>query len=231
MGNIGDHCNHIVVETVSIVGVRSMPESRSHSKSGKGLLECILVSSVNSKIGIIADSGSGVIVGNVRSIVAWLINHHLVLSKFPSSLVLDELFVVTNWASGSISRKASSPVVSLVHVIVSSSIRSEVITHAFPSGILRDTSCGVVEFTEASLQLGKIDGIILSRANEKSLHIVQILFGITSSVSVQVVVSGNAITVVQLSLSNCCHDSSNKENLHLNFIFNIDTLGFWDSKC
>lgn len=148
MGNIGNHCNHVVVETVPIVGVRSMPESRPHSKSGKGLLECILVRSVNSEIGIIADSGSGVIVSDIRSIVARLINHHLVLSKFPSCLVLEELFVVTNWASGSIcSRKASSPVVSLVHVVVSSSIRFEVIAHTFPSGILRDTSRGVVEFT------------------------------------------------------------------------------------
>jgi len=122
VSNIRDHSNHVVVETVSIVSVRSVPESRSHSESSEGLLEGILVSGVNSKIRVVADSSSGMVISNVRSIVARLEDLHLVFAKKTSSLICEELFVISNGTSGSISRKAASPIVSLVHVIMSSAV-------------------------------------------------------------------------------------------------------------
>lgn len=172
MSNVGYDSNHVVVKTVPIVSVRSVPEGRSHGQGSKRLFECVLISSVDSEIRVVADSSSSMVVSHIRCIVARFIDDHLVLSEFTSSLVLEELLVVSNGASGSVSRKASSPVVSLVHVIVCSSVRFEVIAHSFPGRILRNASSRIVKFTQASLELGVVDGVVFSRAYKEGLHVI-----------------------------------------------------------
>jgi len=78
MGNIRDNSNHVVVETVSIVGVRSVPESRAHCEGGEGLLERILGISVNREVRVVADPSGSVVVRDIGSVVARLVNDHLI---------------------------------------------------------------------------------------------------------------------------------------------------------
>lgn len=147
MSNVTDDSNHVVVEAVATVGVRSMPESRAHSESSECFFESVLVIIGYRELSVVTDSCSGVVVSNVGGVVARLVDDHPVLTELCSSLVFKELLVVANGASGSVSRKASSPVVSLVHIIVSSSIGLEIFSHSTPGSILRGTGHGIVKFT------------------------------------------------------------------------------------
>jgi hypothetical protein len=81
VGHIRDDSNHVVIKTIAIVSVRSMPEGRSHCKGSKRLFECVLVDSVNREVRVITNSGGSMIVSHIRSVVTRLKYLHLLVSK------------------------------------------------------------------------------------------------------------------------------------------------------
>lgn len=172
MSNVGYYSHHVVVKTVPSVSVGSVPKGRAHGQGSKRFFECILVISVDSEIGVVADSCSRMVVSHIRCIIARFVNNHLLLSKFASSRILNKLLIIFTRTSASNSSNASSPVVSLVHVIMCSSVRFEIIAHSFPSRILRYTGSCIVKFIQASLEFGEVDGVELSRAFKEGLHVV-----------------------------------------------------------
>lgn len=76
-------------------------------------------------------------------------------------------------------------------------IRFKVISHSFPSRILRFRSRSVVKLAQTSLKLGIVDGVKLASSFEENLHIVQVLFSVSSRVGVEMMVALHSIADLQ----------------------------------
>jgi hypothetical protein len=134
MGKIRDDCDHVVVKAVTNVCVGTMPHGRSHSKSCESSLCSLDLFLATSPIRIIANSSCGMIIGNVRSIIAWFIDDHLFIAKVFKSV----FFVVTNVTSSvRCVWSTSAPSVSLIHIVMGSAVAFEIVDHACPSIFLR----------------------------------------------------------------------------------------------
>ena len=119
MSKIRNNSNHVVIEAVSDISVTSVPHCRSHSEGGKGSLLSLHLIFINGPVWIITDSSGRVIIGKIGGIVTWLINDHFLVTEVADGV----LFVVSNIASGIWSVwGATTPIISLVHVIVGCTI-------------------------------------------------------------------------------------------------------------
>jgi len=147
MSKIRDNSNHIVVERISNIGMRCMPHCATHCKRGESSFLSTNLFIRNCPVRIITDSCCWSIVGNVWDVVTWLIDYHFVCSKLSGYISL----IRSNWASSVINIwSATSPVISVTHIVSICTVCVPVSNHFFPCIILWRNKNIVIVLSHAS---------------------------------------------------------------------------------
>jgi len=177
VANIGDHGNHGVVKLEAEVGMASMPEGRSHGKNEESSFKFLSVLFIESPRRIIAHPCGSMVVSHIGCIVARFMDNHTKVSEDTRSSSLVALNITSVIPDASI--VALTPVVSVVHPVITGAVAEPVNVLLVPHVLLSDGSEVVVPHVHALCQvivevLRVIDslGVLIVGG-----HVIQCLFG------------------------------------------------------
>ena len=174
MSKISNYCHKIVVKAVSNKGMTSVPHCWSNCQSWETPFQGFYLLSIYRPVWVITDPCGLMIKGNVRSIVTWFKDQHVLFTECSSGILK---VVSSNTSRIWLLSSALSPEVCMVLIITLSAIALEIRYHAFPSIILSCQKNVIIILVEAISQILIVCSIVLGSLPIKvNLHIVQRLF-------------------------------------------------------